>query len=230
MFDRFLPLDFQRRRLLARTPTGPMHDYLSRPFPASGSDSRKLPMVAIDLETTGLNPQRDEIISIGLVCLNGLSIDLGSSWYCLLRPSREMPEQSAVIHAITDDEAAKGVSLEQAMRELLPRLVGRVMIAHHARFEMQFLSRACQRLYGVAFLSPVVDTLTLAKDWLERRDRVYAAKSLRLAALREHYHLPRYQAHNALSDALAAAELYLAQIAQRDDGQPIALKRLLYRQ
>lgn len=229
MWERFLSLESRRKRLLKRTPGGPLREFLGVPFPAPESDCRGVEYVALDLETTGLDPQTDEIISIGLVCLFGTRIDLASAQHRVVTTVQEIPEQSAVIHRLLDDRVAAGEALPQVLEQLLGLLAGRVLIAHHARVEQQFLSRACERLFGGPLLLPIVDTQWIAKKWLERRNRVYGFKELRLAALREAYGLPRYHAHNALSDALAAAELYLAQIAERENEKELPLKAFLYK-
>jgi DNA polymerase-3 subunit epsilon len=224
---RLLSLDYRRRRRLRTARPGPLRDLLAVPFTPTDRDCRRVEYVAIDLETTGLDPARDEIVSVGFVCLNGLRIDLGSACHRLVRQTRAIPERSAVIHQITDDAAAGGDSLEAVVAELLPVLAGRVLIAHHARVELGFLGAACERLYGGRPLLPVVDTQFLAQRRLERRNQPFAARELRLAALRSRYNLPRYRAHDALSDALAAAELFAAQVAECDTGQPLPLKRFL---
>ena len=227
MLSSLLSLNFRRKRLHARTRDEAMHAFYAVPFPAGNSDCRTLGFVALDLETTGLNPRGDEILSIGWVGINEMQIDLGSARHRLIRPQNEIPERSAVIHHITDDQAAQGEALRTVLGELLPILAGKVLIAHHARFEMQFLNRACNTLFGTNFLMPVIDTQAIAKRSLERRDRTFRPQELRLAALRKRYQLPRYRLHNALSDALAAAELFLAQLAQYDTGKPVPLNTFL---
>lgn len=204
-----------------------MHDFYAIPFPNGRSDCRTLGLVALDLETTGLDPRRDQILSIGWVCLNNMQIELSSAQHRLICPQCDIPEQSAVIHHITDDQAAEGESLRKVLSELLPLLAGKVLIAHHARFEMQFLRRACEALFGINFLMPVIDTQAIARRSMERRNKVFQPQDLRLAALRESHQLPRYRLHNALSDALAAAELFLAQLAQYDTGKPLPLHNFL---
>jgi len=82
-------------------------------------------------------------------------------------------------------------------------------------------------LYGIGFLMPVIDTQAIARRSLERRDQAFQPQELRLGALRTRYHLPRYRLHNALSDALGAAELFLAQLAQYDTRKPVALNNFL---
>lgn len=230
MLGALLSLEGRRRRANQRAPQGPLRDFLAVPFPARNDDCHEVPFVAVDLETTGLDARRDEIVAVGLVQFTATQIDLGSARHWLVSPKRAIPEASAVIHCITDDQAAVGESLEDVLAEVLPRLAGRVLVAHHARLELQFLKAACARVYGEKFLIPAVDTQALALRRLERWNQAYKAKDLRLGALRNRYNLPRYRAHNALSDALAAAELFLAQLAECESGNPLPLKRFLLQQ
>jgi len=225
---RYLPLEFRRKQLLQRTPAGPMRDYLAIPFPDSKLDYRQITYLAMDLETTGLDPKQDHILSIGSVDIKGDTIDLSSARHRIVSTSQTLQEASVVIHALTDDRIAEGDAITLVLTEVLQILAGKVLLAHHAAIELGFLRSACQRIFGAELLVPVVDTLALAQRQMTRRNAVIAGGALRLAALREYYHLPRYKAHNALSDAVAAAELFLAQAAERCGNQKrLPLKNLL---
>lgn len=230
MWQRFLGLDFRRRRQLPKVPAGPLRDYLATPFPDPATDYRNTRFVALDLETTGLDPLRDEILSIGLVDLRAGRIDLGTAEHHLVMPSRAIPERSAVIHQITDDQAALGRPLSEVLPGLLARLAGGVLLGHHVRIEREFLDAACRRLYGAGFLIPVADTEALIRRWLEQRNQPFNGRDLRLHALRQRYGLPRYKAHNALTDALATAELFCAFVAKRDFGGKAPVRLFLERQ
>ena len=227
MWERLFSLDFRRRRMLGKVSAGPLRDFLEAPFPDRATDFRQVPFVALDLETTGLDARRDEILSIGLVALQNNRIDLATARHYLVTPSGAIPEASAVIHQITDDRAAQGRPLADVMAEVLPQLAGRVMIAHHARIERLFLNAACERLYGAGFFMPIADTEFLVRRWLDQLNRHYKPGDLRLSALRQRYALPRYGAHNALSDALAAAELFVAYVAHQSPGRLAPLKHFL---
>ena len=219
--------ELRRRWALRKAPRGPMRDYLETPFPNPSADIREVDFLAIDLETTGLNSKRDDILSVGYVVMHGNRVDLGSARHRLVRTARAIPEASAIIHQITDDQAAQGGLLDDVLAELLSAMAGKVMIAHHASVEKGFLGEACQRVYGVGLTVPVVDTQALAKRTLERRQIAFKSSDLRLHALSERYNLPRYGAHNALSDALAAAELFLAQASHSDSGGKVPLRDFL---
>lgn len=226
--ERFLSLESRRKRLLQKIPVGPLHAYLSVPFADPAQDVDHCRFVSIDLETSGLNHQTDHILSIGLVEIHHDCVDLSTARHWVIRSDQQLDEDNVVIHQLTDDVIAQGISLSEAMTRLLDLLAGKVLLAHHARIEQGFLSTACQRLYGGPLLMPVVDTLALAQQQLRRRHEVLTEGSLRLAALRQHYHLPRYKAHHALNDAIATAELFLAQAAEkRGATNQLALKTIL---
>ena len=223
----YVLLDWRRRMLLRKAPPGPMRDYLETPFPGPGSDWHAVELLAIDLETTGLDRRKDAILSVGHVTLRRGAIVLASAEHRVVRISRDIPAASAVIHQITDDQAALGEDLEVVLGDLLRALAGKVLIAHHASVETGFIGNACQRVYGLGLAVPVVDTQILAQRQFERRQIPYKGSDLRLHALGDRYNLPRYAAHNALYDALSAAELFLAQVGSLSDGRRLPLRELL---
>lgn len=190
--------------------------------------ARDLELLAIDLETTGLKPSCHEILSIGMVPLRGLSIDLSGARQLAVRPSSpDGVGQSATVHDITDDVAAAALPLEQALPEVLAALEGRVLLAHHARIEVGFLTRACQASGREVPRLTVIDTVRLQRRVLRRGHPPgqVAEEDLALGAARRHLGLPRYRSHEALTDALACAELYLAQVAAL--GEDLTLSQLV---
>lgn len=219
----------QRRRAAQAAPHGPLRTCLETPLPDARQPVADSAFLAVDLETTGLDPERDAILSIGWVAMDGAAIDLASAGHCLVRPDCPVPERSAVIHRITDREAAGGVTIEHALDALFAALAGRILVAHHAALELGFLEQACLRLYGVRPPLPVVDTLRLAETAMRRAGRPIPADGLRLHSLRARYNLPAYRAHDALLDALAAGELFAALLGQRSPNADLPLGRVLFR-
>jgi len=222
-----LPLQWRRRRLARRVPAGPLREFLEAPLPPRTADWRKVEFMVLDFETTGTDPERDEIVSAGWVLVRRGAVELGSAQRRMVRPSRAIPERSAVIHAVTDDEAARGEELCRVLADLLGDLAGRVLVAHYAPAELGFLRAACRRCLGGAPLVITVDTVQLARRRQLQRGRETARGALRLDTLREELNLPRHLMHDALGDAVATAELFLAQMAQLGDGAPVPLKSIL---
>jgi DNA polymerase-3 subunit epsilon len=229
MLSRIFSLETQRKRLLRRAPQGPVRDYLSVPFPDENSEIHSVPLLSLDFETTGLDVRHDRILSIGHVAIEGGEILLSSATHRLVRADDSLREESVVIHRITDDVAAFGKAQDEVIADLLQALAGKVLLAHHSPIECGFLGNACKQLYGLVPVFPVIDTLNLARQWFTSRNKEIAPGDLRLFNLRERYGLPRYNAHNALSDALSTAELFLAQVEHMDSRGTLRLKRFLSR-
>lgn len=219
---------WRRRRLAERCRPSPLQDYLRVPMPDSHRDCRLISFLALDFETTGLDANKDQILSMGWVTMEGLDIQLHTARHLGVKATQAIPEASAVIHRITDDQAAQGLELAEALGTLLHALQGRVLLAHHAGIELGFLERACRQVYGQGCLVPAVDTLQLAHAELSRRQEPLRQDSLRLGNLRQRYNLPVYRGHDALNDALAAAELFAAQVEHRSQ-RTVPLVEVLHR-
>lgn len=203
----------RRDRALHRAAPGPLHDHLAVPPPGPATPLDDLRLLAVDIETTGLDPRRDRVLSIGWVPVDGGRVVLGGAGRAEVR-DRAGVGQSATVHGLTDDRLAGGEPLEDAVARLLSALTGRVLLAHFARIETGFLGAVCERVWGAELTCVVVDTFELERrevtgGWGSEPD----AGGLRLWAARERHGLPVYRAHEALTDALACAELYLAQRA-----------------
>ncbi len=218
-------LERRRNWIVRKMPESPLRAYYEIPFPDMEADWRQADYLALDYETTGLDPKTDEIISIGFTTIRGDCMQLGDAQHLYARPTRDIPEASAVIHGILDDKAAAARPLEEVLPILLSALSGKAMLAHHAAIEYHFLNNACKKIYGHPFIGPVVDTLALEVQRHRARDRAMHGGALRLDKSRDRYGLPRYPAHNALTDAIAAGELFLAQAAYRGE-KKTKLKRL----
>ena len=217
----------QRSALADRVPPGALRDYLTTPPPDPATPLRAARLLAIDMETTGLDPVTDQLLSVGFVPVDGELIILSGATEILIRPQGDVGE-SARYHGLTDDALRSGVGLAEALERVLAALTGRVLLAHHAAIETGFLAQACDVLYGVRPSFDVVDTMSLQFALLTQGyDDEPPQGSLRLWAARGQYGLPRYAAHAALTDALACAELYLAQAAELQATRPRTLKSLL---
>jgi DNA polymerase-3 subunit epsilon len=224
---KFFGYQAHRQRLWARAPEGALKDFLAMPFPDKNTPIDQVKILALDFETTGLNPKRDQLLSAGFVTLHQGQVSLASRYHKIIKTRGVLDEGNVVIHQITDQAKEQGATLKNVVEDLLAALAGKVMLVHFARIEKTFLEQACRELYGMTPVWPMIDTLVLAKRRLDQRDIAYDPANLRLANLRKQHGLPGYYAHNALNDALATAELFLAEQTQIKQGEQLPLKRYL---
>lgn len=177
--------------------------------PARSTPLDDLGLLAVDMETTNLDPRRGKIVSIGWVPVNGGVIDLSGAGYTVVRGAHVA--EDAHVHLLTQEVIDAGEELESAMGQLRKALQGRALLAHFAALEVGFIEAASREVFSERPRLSVVDTFALERRHMERMGTYPRGEDLRLPRVRSRYGLPRYGNHNALSDALACAELYLAQ-------------------
>lgn len=189
----------------------------------------EVPFVALDFETTGLDADEHEIISIGLVPFDLRRIYLSQTREWFVRPTKPLTHSSVTIHRITHTQLQSAPVLDEILGPLLEAISGRIVVVHYKYIERDFLYNAVKRLTGEDLMFPLIDTMEL-EDRYHRQAFATRVKqlwhgrkeSVRLADCRERYALPRYQLHSAHVDALATAELFQAQIRHRfDESTPL---------
>ncbi|ALA67149.1 3'-5' exonuclease [Corynebacterium lactis] len=195
-------------RLKTRRAAGPLRKLYDTPV-------RDNAWLAVDVETTGLDPARDRLLSIGWVAVEGHDIVLAESGYVVIRAdgAHDSVGESATIHGLTDDMLATGVSAKVGVGKLLQALSGRALLAHYAQMEIGFLDPLCRKHFGAPLKVPVADTMAREYEKMLRADQEPKRDELRLWSLLERYGIPPMKAHHAFNDALACAQVWLAQQA-----------------
>lgn len=149
--------------------------------------------VVFDLETTGISPNRDEVIEISAVrVMSGQVVD---EFNTLVNPKRAIPRGASAVNGITDDMVAEAPPFCDALRDFLDFAGDFVLVGHNIQaFDMKFLYRDSRKYYGMIPCNDYVDTLLMARRLLPR------LKRHRLVDLAEHFHISAKGAHRALND------------------------------
>src|SRR5512137_1071598 len=95
--------------------------------------------VAVDIETTGLDPERDAIIEIGAVKFSGSRVE--AEWSSLVNPGRHVPEFITSLTHIDDAMLRGAPSVRQATADLAAFAGDCALIGHNIRFDLSFLQR-----------------------------------------------------------------------------------------
>lgn len=183
-------------------------------------------LLSVDLEMTGLDPKNHEVISMGWVPIIKGEIVLSQARNLMVTPQKGVGD-SAIIHGIHDRDLTDALSLEQGIEQLLQAMQGRVLVAHHGALDISFLQQAAQKIYGHKLPFELIDTLLIEAKRLSRQGEHFDKQLLRLYASCERYGLPNGGTHNALADALATAQLLLAQVAAIGGSNKITLKQIM---
>lgn len=170
---------------------------------------------ALDCESTGLDPKRAAILSVGMVPIREGRVRYGERWSTLVHvEAGHVPPKDALrIHHILPEEARDAPPLVEVLDGVLGRLGADVLLLHHARLDLGLLKVACQRCRRPWPRPRVVDTMHLL-SLMSRRRRLLEPHAEPypggLADALAAFDLPEHPAHDALGDALATANLFLA--------------------
>lgn len=161
-----------------------------------------LRFIAIDLETTGLNPYKHEIIEIGAVAfsLAGLTEDFS----VLIKPEKKMDPKARAIHQITPEEIeTKGVSLKEGIASFMDFLPEGSWVFHNAPFDLAFLKQSFAAIKTPWPNRSYYDHLQLSRKLRPER------ASHALEAIKKELGIDTGKAHRALADARATALAFL---------------------
>ena len=155
--------------------------------------------IALDLETTGLNPSRDRILEIGAVKV--IEGQIAGTYETLVNPGRSIGRRIEELTGITEEMARTGRDTGEALRELLEFCGNLPLLGHNIIFDYSFIKQNAVNL-NLEFEREGIDTLKIARALFPEMEHRC------LQALVSYYQIPQEQAHRAASDALSAMELY----------------------
>lgn len=189
----------------------------------------EIDFVALDFETTGLDANQNSIISIGLVPFTLKRIRCRESQHWFVKAQDSLEEESVVIHGITHSDLQDAPDLRRILVKVLDALAGKVVVVHYRRIERDFFDINLKNLIGEGIVFPVVDTMQIEGNYQQEQSKGLInwlkgkrPESIRLATTRLRYGLPAYPPHHALTDAIATAELFQAQVHYHfSPGDPI---------
>lgn len=165
--------------------------------------------VVLDTETTGPDPRRDRLISIGAVSVENQEIRLDDTFEILLKVAYN--NSSVTVHGITRDEAADGAGEAEAVSLFLDYLGEGIITGHHIGHDVEVLDRASERLFGRRLTNLSLDTMDLTLR-LKEAGALRSGqenKGFSLDALCEMFGVTPHDRHTAGGDAFVTAQIFL---------------------
>ena len=190
-------LDAAQQRRLAHLP---------KPAAVLGTGAlRSQRWVVVDLETTGLNLNRDQVLSIGAVVIEDGAVDFSQMFERTLQRAETKLSPSVLIHGLGPSAIAAGSDPAEALLDFMAFVGDSPLLAFHAPFDQHMLSRALKDSLGYQLAHVFLDVAAIAP-------LLCPEAPLREAGLDDwinHFHLQVGERHHASADALATAELML---------------------
>lgn len=156
-------------------------------------------LVALDVETTGLNPAEDRIIEIALIRIKEGNI--AENFVTLLNPERSIPPEVSYIHGITDDDIRESPFFRDIATKVIDIINERTILVHNAAFDIPFVKKELN-LCGIELSDiKIIDTLAIA------REHFFFRKNS-LSVIAAHYGIDISGVHRAEADAKITYNVY----------------------
>ena len=170
--------------------------------------------VALDCETTGLNPRSDEIIAIGAVRIVGNRVLTSERLDLLVRPEHGVSAESIRVHRLRAQDVQDGVPAEEAMRRLLHFIGARPLVGYYLEFDVAMINRTLKRTLGLTLPQEKIEVSRLYYDHVfqqlpPHKQQENTEIDLRFATIMDALGLPTREAHDALNDAVMAALAFI---------------------
>ena len=172
------------------------------------------PIIALDLETTGLDSKKDVIIEIGAVRFEGNRIE--AEFTTLINPSRHIPEFVSGLTGISDEMVRLAPQIRDVLDDLVSFIGEAPILGHNIQFDLSFFKK-----YNLFEFNEIIDTYELAAVLMP------SASRYNLGALGQQLGIPLPATHRALDDARVTAAAFQRLFAHACDLPPDLLAEIV---
>jgi DNA polymerase-3 subunit epsilon len=155
----------------------------------------------IDLETTGGNHDKDQIIEIGMVKIKSCEIQESKGY--LVNPKRNIPEFIQKLTSISQDDVKDAPVIDEIIDEIISYIGDDILVAHNTSFDIPFLNSVMRRLGREEFTNPVICTNVMTKYMIPE------IMNSNLNYMCHLFNIEHKHAHRAEEDAKASAKLLI---------------------
>lgn len=164
--------------------------------------------VCLDCETSGLNPQKDEILSIGAVHIKDNKILMRKTFNIFLKPSKNINVESIKIHHIRPIDLKNGIDAQEAIYQLLDFIGSRPIVGYYIKFDVAIISRYTKEFIGIKLPNKTIEVSSMYYKTIRKRSD-YKFVDLRFDTILKKLDIPILGKHDALNDALMTAMIFL---------------------
>lgn len=185
----------------------PPGQWLSRFFPVAEVPESSLQqrLVIVDTETTGLNPKRDELLSIGAVAIQQGKLNLEDCFYKELKADNTPSARNVLVHRLTPSKLKLAEQPQQVLQDFIDYVDDAPLFAYHAKFDETVLNHALVKNGMARINTEFIDVAHM----LLVADPEVGGQPLSLEAANAYLRIQNSQRHNAHGDALNTALLML---------------------
>jgi len=164
--------------------------------------------VCFDCETTGLNPQKDEIISIGAIIIKNNRILQSKKFERFVQTKNSLTEESIKIHHIRECDIEDGLDIDCVMDEFLDFVGNRPLVGYYLEFDCAMVNKYIKPKLGIKLPNKQIEVSEL---YFNQMIKKYPGGNidLRFDSIMDRLGLPRLGKHDAINDVIMTAMIFL---------------------
>jgi DNA polymerase-3 subunit epsilon len=170
--------------------------------------------VVFDTETTGLNPKKDEILSIGAVKIKDNKIITSQTFEVFIKNTGEISSKSIEIHRIRPIDLENGESTDIAIRDFLNFIGSRPLIGYYLEFDVNMINKYIKPMLGITLPNKKIEVSEIYYD-KTISSVAQGNVDLRFDTILQKCNIPDMGVHNAVNDAIMTAMIYLKLTKER---------------
>jgi len=164
--------------------------------------------ICLDCETTGLNPKKDEILSIGAVIIKENKVLMRKTLNIFVKPSNNVTEESIKIHHIRPIDLENAVEPKEAIMELLDFMGNRPIVGYYIKFDVAMISKYTKKYIGISLPNHQVEVSSMYYK-SKKRSSDYEFVDLKFDTIMKELDIPELGKHDALNDAIMTSMIFL---------------------
>ncbi len=164
--------------------------------------------VCLDCETTGLNPRKDEILSIGAVIIKENKVLMRKTFNIFVKPSDKISIESILIHRIRPIDLENAIDPEEAIYELLEFIGSRTIVGYYIKFDIAMISKYTKKYIGIKLPNASIEVSSMYYK-TKKRSSDYEFVDLKFDTIMKELDIPTLGKHDALNDAIMTSMIFL---------------------
>lgn len=164
--------------------------------------------VCLDCETSGLNPRKDEILSIGAVHIKNNKVLMRKTFNIFVKPSKKIAAESIKIHLLRPVDLENAKDPKDAILELLEFIGSRPIVGYYIKFDIAMISKYTKEYIGIKIPN---ETIEVSSMYYKTRKKTteYEFIDLKFDTIMKELDIPRLGKHDALNDAIMTSMIFL---------------------
>jgi len=164
--------------------------------------------VCFDCETTGLDPKKDDIVSIGAVIIKNNTIISSKKFVKFVKPKTKLQAEAIKIHHIRECDLEDAEDINDVIEEFLNFIGNRRLVGYYLEFDIAMINKYIKPKIGITLPNKIYEVSAIYYDF--KIERIPQANiDLRFNTIMDELDIPSLGKHDAYNDAIMTSMIFI---------------------